>query len=134
MNTYNINDEEYKKNESYQEFMKNNPSQGYLKIRAYAASGAIPIEGLKVVVSTTIDNDKVIFFEGYTNESGVIEKITLPAPKLNVSNLTIPITTVYDVAATYVPDNLNLLYKVNMYENIYVVQNINIVPSSVGGL
>lgn len=134
MNTYNINDEEFKNSASYQEFIKNNPSQGYLKIRAYAASGAIPIEGLKVVVSTNIDNNKVIFFEGYTNESGVIEKITLPAPKLDISNLTIPITTIYDVSATYVPDNLKLLYKVNIYENIYVVQNINIVPNQVGGL
>lgn len=136
MNTYNINDVNFINSEAYQNFIKNNPGYGNLRIRAYAASQAIPISGLKIVVSTTIGNDNVIFFEGYTNESGIIEKIPLPAPRLQTSNLDAPNTTTYYITATYIPDNLNIFYKVNMYENVCVVQNINIVPdmtSQVGG-
>ena len=137
MNTYNINDENLINSEAYQEFLSNNPSRGYLNIRAYAASQAIPISGLKVVVSTNIDNDKVIFFEGSTNASGVIGGISLPAPKLDPNNLDTPNKTTYDIEVTYLPDNLTKIYSVNMYENVSVIQNVSIVPDMnlrLGGL
>ena len=86
MNTYNFNDASFKNTSSYQNFISANPSEGYLKVRASAASQALPISGLKIVVSKIIDGNKVIFFEGTTDSSGVIEKITLPAPKLNTDN------------------------------------------------
>ena len=127
-NTYNFNDESFKSTSSYKNFITSNPSQGFLKIRAYAASQAIPISSLKVVVSKNIDGNNVIFFEGTTNESGVIERITLPAPKLDPNNLDAPSSTTYEITATYAKDNVSNIYRVNMYENIYVVQTINIVP------
>ena len=128
MNTYNINDESFINSEIYKNFINTHPSKGNLRIRAYAASGAIPISGLKVVVSTKIDNNNVIFYEGETDDSGLIDRISLPAYKLDLNNLDIPDKTVYDINATYYPDNLKLLYSVNIYENVCVVQNINIVP------
>lgn len=137
MNTYNINDENFINSESYQEFLRNNPSRGYLNIRAYAASQAIPISGLRVVVSTNVGNEKVIFFEGSTNSSGIIGGIALPAPKLDPNNLDAPNKTTYEVDAIYAPDNLTKVYKVNMYENVSVIQNISIVPDmnlGMGGL
>lgn len=129
MNTFNINDQEFANSAIYQNFLKQNPSQGYLKIRAYAASQAIPITNLKIVVSKIIDNNKVIFFEGNTNESGIIEKITLPAPRLNQNNLDTPSSTTYDITATYEEQNLTNIYRVNIYDNIYVVQTISVVPT-----
>ena len=128
MNTYSIYDEDYTNSFSYQRFLDENPSKGSLRIRAYAASEAIPISGLKVVVSKVIDNNNVIFFEGYTDESGLIEKISLPAPTLNIDNLIKPIKTTYEIKATYLPDNFSKIYNVNIYENIYVIQNIVIIP------
>ena len=127
MNTYNFNDESFKNTAIYQNFIKANPSQGYLKIRAYAASQALPINNLRIVVSKIIDNNKVIFFEGITNSSGIIERIILPAPKLDPNNLDIPSSTTYDINATYEQDNN--IYRVNIYENIYVIQTINVVPN-----
>lgn len=129
MNTFNINDPDFFNSEIYQNFLRQNPSQGYLKIRAYAASQAIPITNLKIVVSKMIDNNKVIFFEGNTNESGIIEKIALPAPKLNPNNLDAPSSTTYDITATYEEQNLTNIYRVNIYDNIYVIQTINVVPT-----
>ena len=129
MNIYNINDKNYINSNSYKEFMKNNMATGNLRVRAYMASEAIPVSGLKVVVSTVIDDNDVIFYEGYTDESGLTPKISLPVPKLSSDNLAIPEKTVYEIHTTYIPSNLNGVYKVNMYENICVVQNINIIPS-----
>ena len=128
MNTYNFNDEDFKNTAVYQKFISDNSGQGYLRIRAYAASQALPISGLKIVVSKNIDNNDVIFFEGTTNESGVIERIVLPAPKLDPNNLDAPNSTTYEIKATYAKDNVSSIYRVNMYENIYVLQTINIVP------
>ena len=132
MNTYNINDVDFKNSEIYKKFINENPMVGYLKIRAYSASGAIPVRGLKIEVSTNYENSKIIFFDGITDTSGIIEKITLPAPKLTTIE-DVPNKIIYDINATYPPNLLDLNYKVNMYEDIFVIQNINVVPKAESG-
>lgn len=127
MNTFNIYDQNFVNSEVYQNFLKDNPSNGYLRIRAFAANQAIPISGMNITISKIIDNNNVIFFEGATNTSGLIERITLPTPKLDPNNLDAPNSTDYTITARY--NNDNKIYKVNMYENVYVVQDINIVPN-----
>ena len=125
--TYNIDDKEFLNSELYKSFINDNPGVGFLKIRAYAASQAVPISGLSVFVSKDIDGNKVIFFEGVTNESGVIEKISLPVPRMDTDNMISPILSTYDVDTFY--EGERRLYKVNVYDNIYVVQNINVTPN-----
>lgn len=110
----------------YQNFINNNPGKGNLKVRAYAASEALPVSGLKIEVSTMIDNKKVLFFEGITDSSGMIETISLPAPKLNINNLEIPNTTKYEIDAFF-EDSSKRIFYVDMYDGICVVQNINYV-------
>ena len=134
MKTYYISDENYVNSTAYQDFLKQNPTTGSLIVRAFAASQAIPISGLKVVVSTTIGNDTVIFFDGYTNESGTTEKISLPTPRLDLNNLNIPLKQTYDIRTTYEPDNIIKNYQVDMYEGIFVLQTINIVPENLLGM
>ena len=123
----NIKYDDFVNTEMYTKFIKNNPSKGYLKLRAYSASEAIPISGVKVVISKMIDNKKIIFYEGLTNSSGLIDKISLPAPKLVKDNMDVPNKTTYDVNATY--KDMNKVYKVNIYDGVCVVQSINIGPS-----
>ena len=127
INTFSIYNQSFINGEVYQQFLKDNPSNGYLRIRAFAANQAIPISNLNITVSKMIDNNNVIFFEGATNSSGLIERITLPVPKIDSNNLDAPNSTDYTITATY--NNDNKIYKVNMYENVYVVQDINIVPN-----
>ena len=113
-------------NDIYKKFIKENPGSGNLRIRAYAANGAVPISNLKIIVSKTIDGNKIKFFEGVTNESGIISRIVLPAPITNPDNLISPNSTTYDITASY--NNIDLLYKINMYDDVCVVQNISVVP------
>lgn len=126
MNTYSVNDVNFTNSELYQNYLRRNPGIGYLMIRASAAGGAIPISNLDVTVSNMIGDTKVIFFNGKTDSSGMIEKISLPAPPDDQSDLEVPVTTIYDVEAVY--DGKEYAYKVNMYNGIFVLQNINIVP------
>lgn len=136
MNTYYFDDESFINTNSYSKFINENPTEGYLKIRAYAANQAVPIKGVKIIVSKIIDNNKVIFFEGSTNESGLIENITLPAPSQNPNDLEVPNRTTYDINAKYIPDNIDRNYKANIYEDLKVIQTIIIAPNTlkdVGG-
>ena len=131
MNTYNINDKDFINTSLYEKFMNDNKELGSLEIRAYTASEAVPISGLKIVVFTIYDNNKIVFFDGYTDESGKVNKMYLPAPKLNKDDNEIPSKTIYEIEATYVPDNVSKTYKVNLYENICVLQNITLVPDQI---
>ena len=79
---------------------------------------------MKITVSKNIDDVDIVFFEGYTDESGIIERISLPAPKLDENNLDVPKLITYDVLATYPEEGFNQIYKVIMYENVCVIQNI----------
>lgn len=130
MNTYNINDEAFYNSSEYQEYLKQNPGKGMLKIRAYGASEAIPVKGLKIIVNGDINGKKVVFYEGYTDESGSINNIVLPAPSLNDNNLESPAKAVYEILATYFPDNITKVYKINMFDDVCVIQNISIVPDA----
>lgn len=122
----NFDDPSFISTDTYKTFVNNNSSYGYLNIRAYAASSAIPIKGLKVIVSKVLNNERVVFFSGTTDESGIIESITLPTPSVSTNDEVIPSSQDYDIEATY--ENQRLIYKVIMYSNISVNQNINVVP------
>ena len=129
MNT-NLNDLDFLNSNAYIEFLKNNPGKGYLKIRAYQANQAIPVKGLKVLVNKKIDGYNVNFFEGYTNESGVIENISLPSPKIDSNDLIAPKSTTYEIIATNSQSNLN--FTINVYDKLIVIQNISVIPK--GGM
>ena len=128
MNNVNITDSNFISTIVYKNFMIENTGRGILNIRASFANQALPITNLKVVVSKEIENYNVIFYEGVTNISGLIEKISLPTPPKENNDLIAPKNTTYKITTLY--NNREYTYVVNMYDGICVVQNINIVPSN----
>ena len=128
MNNVNITDSNFISTIVYKKFMIENTGRGILNIRASFANQALPITNLKVVVSKEIENYNVIFYEGVTNISGLIEKISLPTPPKENDDLIAPKNTTYKITTLY--NNREYTYEVNMYDGICVVQNINIVPSN----
>ena len=112
MNNIYANDISLKTNEEYNNFLEHNPGIGHLRIRAFAANQAVPVSNVKIIVSKKIGNNIIIFFEGTTDASGLINNINLPAPKLNNNNLDIPKTTSYDIKAQIDPSSSSFLYKV----------------------
>ena len=65
------------------------------------ADQAIPIPDVEILITKEIGDDVVIFFRGYTDSSGIIDNITLPAPAdtYNVSTETFSEFEVYDLTA-----------------------------------
>jgi len=114
-----MNIDEFKKSSEYPLFIKENSGIGKLKIRAYAASEALPVSGLNIIVSSVVSGMKIIFYSGVTDSSGIIDTLELPCPKL-LSNLEIPKTIKYDIEV-----DGGSTFSINMYDGICVVQNIN---------
>jgi hypothetical protein len=110
-----------------EKFIEDNKGIGYLNIRTSFANSALPVSGVRIVISKTIDNEKVIFYEGITDEVGSISNIKLNTKLDSNNNMVEPVATDYDIEAFY--NNQSLYFNVKMYPNIKVLQNINIVPS-----
>ena len=125
MDSISFNDISFKQSDTYQNFVSNT-SSGLLTIRAYAANKALPIEGMRVIVYKILDNKKIVFYDGKTDNSGLIENINLPTPTISNNDLVVPPSEDYDIEAMY--DNQDLIFKITMYANITVNQNINVVP------
>ncbi len=125
----NVNDEILSSDTAYQEFLRTNTSTATLKIRASAASQALPVSGVNIVVSKEIGNNNIIFFEGVTDDSGMINNIVLPAPQLNPNDEVAPTLINYTVKATYPQDNLNKEYKVTLYGGTSAIQYIFLSPN-----
>lgn len=121
-----MNINEFMKSSEYIDFIRENPGIGRLKIRAYAASEAIPVSGLNIIVSSIVSGKKIIFYSGVTDTSGVIPTIELPCPSL-IDNLEIPKTIKYDIEV--VGGNS---FSINMYDGVCVVQNINYIGGIYG--
>lgn len=117
-----------KNDTEYQSFISNNPSRAFVKVRASSVNEALPIKDLEVTISKKIGNNTIIFYEGKTDESGMINGITLPAPIKVKTNEDIPEFTKYDLNATYLKTNFKKTYQISVCCGITVVQHINIIP------
>ena len=122
MNDINIDDPRLQSNVDYQKFVRDNPGMGYLKIRASSINEAIPASGINIRVSKVIGSNNVIFFEGATDESGMINDIVLPAPMAITNDLEAPKFTDYKITAT--GNDINQEYTISICCSITIIQYI----------
>ena len=131
MNTYSY--DEFKKTDAYKTFISENSGIGKIKIRATAARGALPVSGVNVVISKIIEDYNVVFYEGITDESGMISCISLPVPSIDLKDdLVIPPSSIYVLD---IKDNdISSSYDIRVYDGICTMQNISVVPKTGGDL
>ncbi|MBR4618285.1 MAG: hypothetical protein IKO49_03170 [Bacilli bacterium] len=120
--------EKLNNDQSYQNFLNDNPGIGTLKIRATSASEAIPINNVLITVSKEIGNNTIIFFEGRTDESGMINGIKLPTPVRVESDEDVPKFTTYQLRAVYSNNSFDKTYDISLCCGVGVIQYINITP------
>ena len=123
-----VTDEALKNDSSYLDFIKNNPGYSTLKVRASAANEAYPIEGVSIVVSKVIGNYDVVFYEGKTDSSGMINNIILPSPRAIQNDMEVPSFTEYQLIAKSEVDDFYKVYNFSVCCGITVIQYINITP------
>ena len=133
---YDYSSEEFRKTTIYKTFINNNSGKGVLKIEASTASEAFPLKGVEIIISKRLDNDKIIFYKGVTNESGIIDGIILPTKEMNyeVNDISDILYTTYDLDANLKEYNLNKKYDVTIFDNVKVIQPITFsVTELIGG-
>ncbi len=112
--------------QTYDEFMDKNKGRGFLKIQVYMARGILPVQDTLIRVSKMIGEEKIIFFEGVTNESGMVNSITLPTILHEEKN---PRMTNYIVEAIH----RNYIQKhprvASIYDQIKSILTIEMVPA-----
>lgn len=106
---------------------------GYLIVRASTASGAIPVEGVTVIVQGRDDENSNVFLSLITDRDGLTQKITLPTvsrdesltPSANIKPYSLYNIEVYKDG--YYPQHYS---GVAIFEGITAVQNARIIPLS----
>ena len=72
--------ENMQRQEDWMNFEARNTSNGFLKVQVYSAQGAFPLKDARVVISKELDSQQKIFYEMVTDESGITQPVSLPAP------------------------------------------------------
>lgn len=118
----------------YPTFSKDNPGSGLLKIQVFTANQAFPIKDVKIKITKDIDGENVIFYEGVTNDSGIIDDISLPTKKAkeNIESFEDIIYTTYVVSAEYPKTNTTQQYNVSVFDDLKVIQPIRFSSVSEG--
>lgn len=133
---YDFNNEEFRNSSIYKTFINNNSGKGVLKVEASTPSEAYPLKGVEIIISKTLGNNKIIFFKGVTNDSGIIDGIVLPAKAMSyeVNDTSDILYTTYDLDANLKEYNLNKDYNVTIFDNIKVIQPVTFsVTELIGG-
>lgn len=128
-----ISFEDFKKLDEYKKFANENPDIGYLKVEAFTAYGAIPVPNTQILITKDIGDYKVIFFQGYTDSSGMISNIELPAPVALLTSTTeaIPEYTIYDLTAIHEGYEALKRYSIGMFGGVSIIQYVKMTPEVV---
>lgn len=84
------------------EFERENPKSGILRVETFLGGRALPVDGVNIVITHRIGDDDVVYYNVNTNEVGIVDGLTLPAPDASTSqspNEPNPFAT-YDLYAT----------------------------------
>lgn len=108
-------------------------SNGGLIIHAFSASGALPVPGATVRIKGAEEANRFVVFSLLTDEDGVTERISLPAPEksnsLSPNPAEIPYS-VYDIEVTkpgYYPKRI---FNAAVYSGVTSVMPIAMLPLS----
>lgn len=122
----NVTFEEFKNLPVYQTFIKENPSTGILKVQVFTADQAIPLPDTQIYITKQIGDYNVLFFQGMTDSSGVIDNIVLPAPSgdFNLEDFIPPNYTTYELVASNEKLKEIRQYQISMFGDVKVLQYI----------
>lgn len=106
---------------------------GTLKVRAYTAGGALPVEGAIVRITGAEEENKNVAYSLLTDNDGVTERITLPTPPRELSEFPSPTETpfaIYNIEIIKDGYFTKRLYNVPVFEGINSEQPVAMIPSS----
>lgn len=118
---------------TYAQFLSQNPYSGYLKVQAFRGEQAFPVPDVQIRVTRDFTDGERTFFDGVTDQNGIIDGITLPAPSAE-NSLTPngPVNTaVYTLTAQH-PNYRAVRIPFAIYEGITAIQPLQLLLESEG--
>ncbi len=116
---------------SLQEYTDINNRRGMLQFRAYTARGALPVMGARIIVSKDIGGKKHVFYSLTTNDSGLTQVSSLPAPPKELSETPDSLVqpyALYDAEITAAGYNEIVIRDLPVFEGVLSVQRVPLVP------
>lgn len=118
----------------YDDFIARNNEEGALKLQSYRGEQAFPIRDVSVMITKRIGDLIYIFFEGETDESGIIDGIILPAaPKGNSLEFGVPNNTVKYIMRAAKDGYDTIEREVEIFSGVKTVQPLKMMQRE-GGL
>ncbi len=115
----------------YEEFEKNHPGRGTLKVQVSTAQGSIPVNNARVGVDVFYDGQRLVVYKNTTDVSGILDGLVLPAlPKELSENY----ETAQDSGTEYLVSVYHDTYadKVDMpikiYDKVETILPVNLLP------
>ena len=122
------------KSGTYAAFMRQNQSAGFLRIQAFAGPQTVPVSGAQVLVTHEFSDGTRRFAAGQTDESGILDGITLPAPNgaLAQNPGTVQPYALYDIRVSH-PDYRTEIYRqVPVFDGVKSIQPVRFLSSHTG--
>ena len=112
-------------------FLAANPESGFLRVQVSVAEQAYPVQNASVEISKTFSGQKYVFFSAQTDASGIISRVTLPAPDRDLSSAPSALQpyATYDIFISH-PDFTDV-YVPNciVFATIETIQQVRMVPN-----
>ncbi|MBR3211135.1 MAG: hypothetical protein IKF71_04290 [Bacilli bacterium] len=120
--------DEFRLMDEYQDFIKEYPDTGVLRVRVFTMGGVIPLSNTNILIMKKIGNYQVLFYNGKTDSVGFLGDIVLPAPKKDLSSTDIPVSTNYEMSAIHLGYQDIQQYTISIYGGITVIQYVRMIP------
>ena len=113
-----------------EEFLVDNPRSGFLRVQVFAGEQTFPISNANVVITKNFDRRENIFYEEHTDSSGIMSRITLPAPdrSLSVYPSSLQPYSTYDIVVTHPSFNRVIIKNCVIFDGIETTQLIEMIP------
>ena len=123
--------------ERYREYTRNFNKKGLLRVETFASTGLYPVSNSRVVVYKNIDGQNYYIYDLFTDASGILNNLELPAPDKSLSlspddNGVIPYATynVYVEHPNFTPMNFE---NVPVFDGVVSIQSVEMIPTVNGG-
>ncbi|MBO7196881.1 MAG: carboxypeptidase regulatory-like domain-containing protein [Clostridia bacterium] len=108
-------------------------SYGTLRVRAYTAGGALPVEGAVVRVLGAGEDNRLVSFSSLTDRDGLSDRFMLPAPPVEYSLTPSPAElpySVYDIEISKRGYLTKRIRGLTVFSGINSIQLIDMIPGS----
>ena len=126
---------EERKYDTYEEFLRDNPMRGSLRIQTLTGSETYPSAGAEVEIYRQIGGKDMLIAKGITDESGIYENRDLPAPDISYSeelSYIQPFTS-YTVSVNQRGYVKVIIRALPIFPNIESMQTLELIPGNQNG-